>query len=133
MAGTLVNNHVRSGIDSSDPALASVPPSLLASLDNPQTLVSSGLLESLTAAFAGVPDGPARLANALDVLRGSLADGIALAFLFGAGITALSVGVLLFLPEVALRGARTAIPADPLAPEGVSGRGTLSPSETPRP
>ncbi len=124
--GSMLNNRFRSELTAQTPAEVrqSVPADLLAGLQNPQSLLNEGLLESLRGSFAQLGDqGSAMFDQVMEATRTSLAVGIADAFIISVGVTAASVAVAFFMREVPLRKSygppvlAEAVPFDPPAAE----------------
>jgi hypothetical protein len=141
--GSMLNNNFRSELTAQTPAQIkeSVPPDLLAGLQNPQSLLNEGLLEGLRGSFAQLGDqGPVMFDQVMLATRTALAVGIADAFIISVGVTAASVGVAFFMRAVPLRKsygppiAPEAAPLDPPAAEtgGPPGGVALTPADSGR-
>jgi len=103
--GTLVTTRLHDNLQSEIPpnVRAQTPPQLLASLEEPQVLLSPKNLDALEAAFAQIPSGSTLFDAAIAAMRVSLADAVALVFLIGAFVALAALAISFFLPEVPLR------------------------------
>ena len=100
--GTIVVNQLRANLDRelSDQLVASTPPDLLVTLEEPRTLLNAEALDKLRegyAALGGAGDG--LYDAAILAMRVSLADALSVVFLVGFVCTSIGLFVSLFIPE----------------------------------
>jgi EmrB/QacA subfamily drug resistance transporter len=100
--GTIVVNELRANLDRelSDQLIASTPPDLLVTLEEPRTLLNAEALDKLRDGYAALgPAGDGLYDAAILAMRVSLADALSLVFVVGFVCTAIGLVVSLFIPE----------------------------------
>jgi EmrB/QacA subfamily drug resistance transporter len=117
--GTIVVNELRANLDRqlSDQLVASTPPDLLETLEEPRTLLSPEALDKLRDGYAALgPAGDGLYDAAILAMRLSLADALSVVFVVGFVCTAIGLVVSLFIPESGALRDTWDEPGEPAAP-----------------
>lgn len=107
--GTVLIGNFQAGFQTAlpDSLRQAVPPEQLASLQNPQVLLSAQAMDAIRVGFISFgPEGAALFEQALQAIRLSLASAISTVFAFSAVAMALGCVVAFFLRELPLHGSQ---------------------------
>jgi MFS family permease len=100
--GTLVTNQLQASLDRElgQDVIAQTPPNLIATLEEPRTLLSPDALERLETGFLALGgDGAQLYERAVEAMRLAMADAVGLVFIASVGVTAVGFFVSFFMPE----------------------------------
>ena len=100
--GTLVTNHLHDSLSQrlSDDIISQTPPNLLATLEEPRTLLSPEALHRLEAGFNAIgPQGVELYARSLEAMRLAMADALGVVFAASVAVTAIGFLVSFLMPE----------------------------------
>lgn len=112
LMGAFMTSHYAAALRSALPAAITtrLTPARLHALDNPQLLLQPGAKQLIARGFARLgPQGVRLFAALLSAIKSALAGALHQVFIIGLAITALAFVIVLFLPELPLRGPDEAV------------------------